>query len=321
MSADRAQVSAYLQKHLSEFSGEMRFDEHLSRHTYYRIGGVCPWFAIPKGEDDILWLSRLISATAVPFTILGAGSNVLVSDQGFDGLVIKTNRLCGDCEVLLRHESHVKIRVGASVSVPVFLRTVASQGIGGFAFLSGVPGSMGGVVAMNAGTHLGEAASVIRSVTLISICNGQKRVVAGDALRFTYRKNHFIRDDELVLFAELEGVETDPVTAKAEIDNVLKRRKETQPLEYPSCGSVFKNPRDAGLHAWQVIDQLQLRGHRVGQAQFSEKHCNFIVNLGGATAADVDALIRLAQSRAQSELAIQLEEEVKRIGPFSLDRP
>lgn len=313
---DPARVSRFIDENREGFSGDLRSEELLSRHTYYRIGGACRWLAIPRSETDIHWLSRLISETGISFSVIGGGSNLLASDSGFDGLVVKTTRLCGDCEIISCSEDLVSLRVGTSLSVPVFLRTVASQGIGGFAFLAGIPGSMGGVIAMNAGTHLGEVGTSVRSVRLVSLRTGAAREVAKDNLRFSYRQNHFIHSDEVVVSAVLEGTHSDPERAKAEIDEVLKRRKDTQPLEFPSCGSVFKNPRDSGLHAWQVIDRLRLRGHRIGNAQFSEKHCNFIVNLGGASAHDVNSLILLAKARAKTELHVELEEEVKRLGSF-----
>lgn len=316
MTAGANRIATFIEKNASRFLGELRPNEPLSKHTYYRIGGASDWLAVPKGEADLRWIAELVSETGIQWQVLGAGSNVLASDKGFRGLIVKTIRVCSDCDVIQDDGKRKLLRVGASVSVPVFLRTVASQGVGGFAFLSGIPGSMGGVVAMNAGTHLGEVAQAARSVKLVSLQTGVARTVSESELRFHYRGNSFIRPDEIVYSLDLEGNAADPAAAKAEIDEVLKRRKETQPLDLPSCGSVFKNPKTHSMHAWQVIDQLKLRGHRIGNAQFSEKHCNFIVNLGQAKASDVRSLIQLAKTRAKVELSIDLEEEVRFLGDF-----
>ena len=170
---------------------------------------------------------------------------------------------------------------------------------------------------MNAGTHLGESQSRLRRVEVFDLAHGVKdglAVFESEALQFEYRKNLFLEPSSVVLSADWEITSGDPAQTKEMIDSTLARRKATQPLEYPSCGSVFKNPKAAGLEAWQVIDRLALRGHRIGNAQISEKHCNWILNLGEAKAQDVRALIDLVKSRAKSELGIEMEEEVRMVG-------
>jgi UDP-N-acetylmuramate dehydrogenase len=136
-------------------------------------------------------------------------------------------------------------------------------------------------------------------------------------MEFEYRRNRFLPGDAVVTWVEWKVRKLEPAFVKKVIDETLERRKSTQPVDYPSCGSVFKNPRESGLRAWQVVDQLGLRGHRIGQAQFAEKHSNFIINLGSARASDVRSLIELAQNRAKAELGVTLEEEVKFLGRFS----
>jgi UDP-N-acetylmuramate dehydrogenase len=190
------------------------------------------------------------------------------------------------------------------------LRRAAQEGWGGLELLTGIPGSIGGVVTMNAGTHLGEAKDRLRGLEIFELEGGRTREIAPPEFRYEYRKNGFLPRNCIVLGAEWEVRREDPSAVKARIDETLARRKATQPIDYPSCGSVFKNPRASGMSAWQVIDGLGLRGHRIGGAQFAEKHSNFIINLGGATAADVRALIAMAKERAASELGITLEEEV-----------
>jgi UDP-N-acetylmuramate dehydrogenase len=181
--------------------------------------------------------------------------------------------------------------------------------------MTGIPGSIGGAIKMNAGTHLGETQNRLVRVEVFPLlaehqASSGTQVFEKDQFQFQYRKNLFLPPGSLIWSAEWSIDLKEPSQVKAVIDETLQRRKATQPIDYPSCGSVFKNPKASGISAWQVIDRLGLRGHRIGNAQFAEKHSNFIINLGGARAADVKALIELAKSRAQSELGISLEEEV-----------
>jgi UDP-N-acetylmuramate dehydrogenase len=303
-----------------KFSGQLSFDEPLSKHTYYRIGGPARIFAVPKTREDLQLLSEGIRVTQVPVFVLGLGSNILVSDHGFDGLVIRASRLNLEIQLVEAPSlsDTLRIRTGGSVAISTFLRRAATEGWGGLEMLTGIPGSVGGVVAMNAGTHLGEAKDVLRRVEAVSLdksATGNELLVFGpESLKFEYRRNLFLPRHAGVWAAEGEVRRAEPAQVKAAVDETLARRKATQPIDYPSCGSVFKNPRAHGMNAWQVIDRLGLRGHRMGGAQFSEKHSNFIVNLGGARAADVKTLIELARSRALEELGIALEEEVMYLG-------
>lgn len=294
----------WFSENLARFSGEVLFDAPLSKCTYYRIGGPAKVIALPRTREDIAWIGEGLRATGLPYFVLGAGSNVLVSDRGFDGVVIRTGRL--NLDITARDS---RLMTGASVAVSSLLRRAASEGWAGLEFLAGIPGSIGGVVRMNAGTHLGEAAGALRRVRGISLDGNEHEYTE---LKFQYRKNLFLAPDVLVWDAEWEIRRDDPAKVKAILDETLARRKATQPIDYPSCGSVFKNPD--GHRAWQVIDKLGLRGHRIGDAEFSEKHSNFIINHGGAKAADVRALIELARTRAQAELGVILEEEVIYVG-------
>lgn len=302
----------------ANFHGELRWDEPLSRHTYYRIGGPTPLLAFPKDEAALRWLKQGLEQTGLPSFILGLGSNLLVSDGGFPGLVIKTSRLDLGIEALgaPAADGSLLVRTGASVAVSTLLRRAAQEGWSGFECLAGVPGSVGGVAVMNAGTHLGEAQERIHRLEAHLMGEGVTREWLRPQMEFDYRRNLFLPSDAVVLRVEWRVEKAEPSVVKKGIDDTLERRKATQPVDYPSCGSVFKNPRESGLRAWQVIDRLGLRGHRIGNAQFAEKHSNFIINLGGASAADVRGLIDLAKSRASGELGLTLEEEVKFLGRF-----
>ena len=301
------------------FSGDLRFDEALSKHTYYRIGGPALIYAAPKTLEDLRWLVQGIRATGIQYFVLGAGSNLLVSDLGFDGLVIRAGRLNLEIQALgIPSPSGVqRLRTGSGVAISTLLRRASTEGWGGLELLTGVPGSIGGVVTMNAGTHLGEVKDRVRRVEIYSLSGsdlGEPVAYEGEQLRFEYRRNLFLPAGCIVWAVEWDVQLEDPSRVKSTIDETLARRKATQPVDYPTCGSVFKNPRENGLRAWQVIEKLGLRGHQIGGAQFSEKHPNFIINLGGAQAADVRALIALAKDRAKSQLGIELEEEVMYLG-------
>jgi UDP-N-acetylmuramate dehydrogenase len=295
----------------SEFSGTLAWGEPLARHTYYRIGGPAGCLANPKTREDLLWLRRGIGESGVRSFVLGLGSNLLASDAGFDGVVVKCGRVNLETEVV----SPEILRVGGSVAISTLLRRAAQEGWGGLQFLTGIPGSMGGVVFMNGGTHLGELKDRVLKVDVVALHGPTAEVsFEGDALKFQYRKNLFLPEGAIVWSADLRFDPGAPAQVKAAIDELLVRRKATQPVDLPSCGSVFKNPKQHGVSAWQVVEQLGLRGHRMGGAQISEKHGNFIVNTGGATAADVSGLIQLVKSRARAELGIELEEEVRYLG-------
>ena len=302
----------WFEQNSARFSGELRRDEPLLRHTYYRIGGPATVFAVPKTLEDLCWLSEGIRATGIPYFILGLGSNVLVADRGYSGLVIRTSRL--NLEVGPLEKSPETIRTGASVAISSLLRKAAQHGWSGLAFLTGIPGSVGGVVFMNGGTHLGEAKDRLLAVDVFNMGGHDLTRFERDALHFEYRRNLFVPEGGIVFSAEWKIDRADPAQVKALIDETLARRKTTQPIDFPSCGSVFKNPKEKGMSAWQVVDQVRLRGHRIGGAQIADKHSNFILNLGNATAQDVRALIDLAKERAQDQLGIALEEEVRYVG-------
>ncbi len=304
-------LRAWCEKNAAQFTGVLRFEEPLSRHTYYRIGGPAELLAQPRTLEDLQWLHRALLETGVRSFVLGFGSNVLAHDEGFRGVVIGTRKL----DLTITELEPGLVRTGAGVAISSFLRRASEQGWGGLEFLTGIPGSIGGAVRMNGGTHLGESSSALQSVDVFSLKSGLSREVSGEELRFQYRKNLFLVPDDLVVGATWRYRAAPPAEVKALIDSTLVRRKETQPLDAPSCGSVFKNPMAHGMQAWQVVDRLGLRGQRIGNAQISSKHSNWIVNLGDAKASDVRTLIDQVKQRAKAELGISMEEEVVGLGP------
>lgn len=292
------------------FSGTFEFDIPLSKVVYYRIGGPACVLATPRTFKDLEILHALIQETKTRYFILGWGSNLLFSDETYPGLVIRMKHLLSE----ISEVGQGVLKLGASLGASRLLKKACEQGYGGLAKLTGIPGSVGGMVAMNAGTYLGEfGASLIKTEFVNLEKPGELEVQTRihESADFSYRQNHFLKPGDLIThtFCRYTPGRSDEI--KAEIDALYLRRKASQPVNYPSCGSVFMNPRESGLHAWQVIDQLKLRGHQIGQAQISEKHPNFIVNLGGAKAVDVKALIELVKARASAELAISLHEVVR----------
>ncbi len=294
----------------NQWRGSLEFNVNLSRYSYYQIGGPAAVLATPKSFQDLELLNAVLVDTGAPFFILGWGSNLLFRDEGFAGVIIRMKQLFTECE---EREAGL-IHVGASLGCSTLLRKAQEKGWGGLAHLTGIPGSVGGMVVMNAGTHLGEMKDACVSVERVRL--GKLKLLERETLTvqpgdFSYRHNHFLNAHDLVLSACLKITPTDPSQVKSQIDDLYQRRKQTQPVEFPSCGSVFMNPQGTPLKAWQVIDQLGLRGTVAGGAQISEKHSNFIINRGSAKAADVRKLIELVKQKAQTELGILMKEEVK----------
>ena len=296
------------------FSGDLRWDEPLAASTYYQIGGPADLLLTPRSIEDLKIIRALLRDTGAPHFVMGLGSNLLVSDRGFRGVVIRSHRYNLGIEAL----DSTRIRAGSSVPISMLLRKAITQGWDGLEFLAGVPGSVGGIVTMNAGTHLGETKDALLESEVFLLRGNEDipRRYSGDDLRYSYRTHHYLPNDAFITSATLRVKPGDPKVIKSTIDGTLERRKKSQPVDQPSCGSVFKNPIESGLKSWQVMEKLGLRGKQIGQAQFSNLHSNFIVNLGGAKAQDVRALIELAKSRARDELGVTLHEEVKYLGEF-----
>ena len=296
-------------KNHSDFSGTLLFNEPLSKHTYYRIGGPASLMAFPKNIKDLQWLAHRLQKSQAPFFILGQGSNVLASDEGYQGVIIRMSQV----PPTLEEDPHC-ITTQASLSLTHLLRTSIQKGWGGLEFLAGIPGSIGGAIAMNAGTHLGETQSKLRQVEVLSLADPQERwIFTKKDLQFAYRRNLFLPKNGLIWSAQWEIEREDPKTIEKRLNALFERRKQTQPTGFLSCGSVFKNP--PGKYAWKIIDTIGLKGYRIGNAKFSEKHSNFILNLKNAQSKEVRALIDLAKQRAKTQLGITLEEEVSYLEP------
>ena len=296
-----------LDKQIADYLPDLRVerDEPMSRHTSFRIGGPARRMAFPeRGEQLVLLMGFAEDCGARPL-VIGNGTNLLAPDRGLDRLVVNTSAMS---RVELGPEPYT-IQAEAGVSLARLADFACKQGLTGLEFAHGIPGTLGGAVCMNAGAYDGEMKQVVRSVTLLFPEEGV-RTFSCEEMDFGYRHSLLSdRPDGVVLSAVLRLAEGNEEETREKMRSLMVRRKASQPLEYPSAGSTFKRP--TGYFAGTLIDQCGLKGLTVGGAQVSEKHAGFVINLGGATCADVTELIRKVQDRVWTEKGVRLEPEVK----------
>lgn len=289
------------------FDGEIRLDEPLSKHTSYRIGGPARAYILVNSPAALSAALTACKADECPWVVVGKGSNLLVSDAGFKGAVIV---LAGEFRNWKFDEENARVVVGAGTTLSRLVQEVFHRGYSGMEFAVGTPGSVGGSVRMNAGTKDDWIGSRVVSVTTFAPDQGLKRYAPSD-IQWAYRSTSFA-PDEIIVEVELQLTPALSGNIHDKMRTLLERRKASQPLEYPSCGSVFKNPEDASAGA--LIDEVGLKGSMCGGAQISEKHANFIVNKNKACASDVLALIKRAQEKVKEHYGIELQPEVKFLG-------
>ncbi|KRT54568.1 UDP-N-acetylmuramate dehydrogenase [endosymbiont of Ridgeia piscesae] len=285
--------------------GEMRYDEPMARHTTWRVGGPARRFYRPADREDLLLFLQGLPEDETLFW-LGLGSNLLVRDGGFDGTVIATQGRLDRIE--WRGERQLYLEAG--VTCARVARMAARAGLCGVEFLAGIPGTLGGALAMNAGAFGGEIWPRVIGVEMVDR-HGRLWRRSPDEFEIGYRSVKG-RAEEWFLAAELQLLQGDADSTQAKIRSLLERRGATQPTRMPSCGSVFRNP--PGDHAARLIEAAGLKGLQIGGAQVSEKHSNFIVNTGEATAADIEALIERVQQQVEARSGVRLVTEVHRIG-------
>jgi UDP-N-acetylmuramate dehydrogenase len=285
--------------------GKVRRDEPLSRHTSYRIGGPADWFAQPETVAELGALLRAAADAGIAVTLLGGGSNMLVGDGGVRGLVVKLGR--GFRRTTWRADG---VRAGAAVQLGRLARESAARGLAGLEHAEGIPGTVGGALFMNAGAYGGDIAAVVSAVEGVGPDGVPRELPAAD-IPFRYRRAGL--PDGFVVTAVDFALRPDDVAAvRARMEAVRARRVASQPHGEPNSGSVFKNP--AGDHAGRLIEAAGLKGFRVGGARISERHANFIVNGGGAHAADVQTLMAIAQRAVWERSGVWLEPEVRLVG-------
>jgi UDP-N-acetylmuramate dehydrogenase len=286
-------------------------DEPVSRHGWWRVGGPMDRFVVADTVEEL----AQAGSSGGPFLVLGNGSNLLAPESGVRGTVVRLGAAFRATDIVADDGNEVLLRVGAGLPNAVLLARLSKLGLGGAGSLAGVPGTMGGAVAMNAGTALGEIAEALVSVDGID-AQGAPRTIAREALPMHYREGG-LPDGFVVTATTLRLSRAGFADEQARIAHHLARRKATQPLDLPSCGSTFRNPpADA---AGRLIEAAGLKGHRVGAAQISEKHANFIVNLGGASSDDVMACIRAAYLGVRERFGVALVPEVHVVGDWPED--
>lgn len=279
---------------------ELRRQEPMSRHTSFHIGGPAALMALPKTIDQAVTAVQVAHSMKIKPFFLGNGSNLLVSDDGVAGFLIKTTGL-NWCEV-----DGTQIRAGCGVILARLAHFAQENGLSGLEFAHGIPGSLGGGVTMNAGAYGGELAQVVRKVTCITDSGEIQEVTDFD---FQYRHSAFSDGRRMILAVQLELQPGDPQEIQARMDELSAQRRSKQPLEYPSAGSMFKRP--ANHYAAALIDQCGLKGFTVGGAQVSEKHAGFVVNTGGASCTDVLQLVEEVRAQVKAKTRVELEMEVK----------
>ena len=284
--------------------GDLRCDEPMSKHTSWRVGGPAEYFFKPANIDDLSLFLREFDGD-VPVFWFGVGSNLLVRDGGLPGVVISVAGILKDIEQTAGYQ----VTAGAGIPCTQLARQCIRWGLGPSEFFAGIPGTLGGALAMNAGAHGGETWERVRSVRTIDR-QGEVRVRLPENYEVAYRS---VRGpvDEWFLEAVLEFDPAANVSMET-LQEMLERRKATQPLGLPSCGSVFRNP--PGDHAARLIEAAGLKGHRIGGAEVSEKHANFIINCDGASAADVEQLIEFVQQKVTDQHGVELVHEVRIVG-------
>lgn len=309
-------------KHLRELLDEnIRFDEPMSRHTSFRAGGPAAAYASPDSMEKLISLIRWLAAEGLLYRIVGDGTNLLVKDSGYPGILIVLTKCLGSTEIIREGDDTVLIRAGAGVRMKSLCRFAMQNRLEGISPLMGIPGTVGGGIVMNAGTVRGEIADILHSVTVLSP-DGNIRQIARQNLCFTYRRlkwNTENTPEERNMPVILEGdfllhkSRKTVAELESEAEMILAQRRKSQPLEFPSAGCFFKNP-GTGRSAGELIDRAGLKGTRAGGAEVSAKHANFIINRKSASAADILSLADMVKNRVASVFGIELEREVKVIG-------
>lgn len=289
-------------------SGNVVSDEPMKKHTTFRIGGNADIFVRPESKEQIAEILRMCRSQDVPYFILGNGSNLLVGDRGFRGAVINIMDNMNDIKV---DGGIIKAQAGAML-VKVS-RAARANSLTGLEFASGIPGTIGGAIYMNAGAYGGEMKDVVIQVTAMD-ADGEIYTFGADELEFSYRHSVIQQRDLIVLDVTMKLEAGDQKSIDDRMSELAVARRTKQPLEYPSAGSTFKRPE--GYFAGKLIMDAGLRGYRVGDAQVSEKHCGFVVNRGNATADDVIKLIDDVKAKVSEEYDVVLEPEVRMIGEF-----
>ena len=281
-------------------------DESMSSHTTFRIGGPADYFLLPSCSSEVQGILSICREEGLPYFVLGNGSNLLVSDAGYRGVIIHLYRNFNEIKV-----EGTDIRASAGALLSGITAAAKNASLTGFEFAGGIPGTIGGAVMMNAGAYGGEMKHVIKEVTVLTK-EGEILALPVEELAFGYRTSVVKTAEYVVLEAVIHLEKGDMQAIGERMKELTEQRTSKQPLEYPSAGSTFKRPE--GYFAGKLIMDTGLRGYRVGGAQVSEKHCGFVINAGGATAADVVQLMSDVNEKVKAKFGVSLEPEVRFLG-------
>ena len=289
-------------------SEDIIIGEQMNAHTTFRVGGPAHFFVTPKSEAELKAVLRLCKETNTAWFVLGRGSNLLVSDEGFDGVVISMQKHWNQY-----HTERNRITAQAGVMLAAIAQEALRNRLTGLEFASGIPGTVGGALRMNAGAYGGEMKQVVVSATVLDT-NGTIYEVSNEELELGYRTSSIEKNGYIVLSCVMELQDGDPDTIRSTMNEMNAKRREKQPLEYGSAGSTFKRPE--GYFAGKLIQDAGLKGFRIGDAQVSEKHAGFVINRGNATASDIMKLCTEVSKRVKQQFGVDLEMEVRRLGTF-----
>ena len=287
---------------------DILFREPMSRHTTFRVGGEAKCLIKIKDKGQLLKLVPYLQITGQDYFILGNGSNLLVGDKGYNGIIVKLDSSMGQVSV-----AGTRMTVPAGTLLSEAASVARDHSLSGLEFASGIPGTMGGGIVMNAGAYGGEMKQVLESVEVINR-EGEILVLDNDTMEFGYRTSVIKNRPFIVMEALLKLQEGDREAIRAKMEELSAKRREKQPLEYPSAGSTFKRPE--GYFAGKLIMDAGLRGFCIGGARVADKHCGFVVNTGRATAADIREVIEEVQQRVKEKFGVRLEREVIFLGDF-----
>lgn len=283
-------------------------DEPMGLHTTFRVGGNADFFLEISSPKELMDIIKYLKQTERPYFILGNGSNLLVGDKGYDGVILHLGERFS--QITVENET-ITVQAGALLSTVA--KTAAKYSLTGMEFASGIPGTIGGAVVMNAGAYDGEMKQIITMVTVMTD-RGEILELDNETMEFGYRTSIIKNRPFIVLSARLDLKKGNAEAIKEKMDDFGNRRRSKQPLEYPSAGSTFKRPE--GYFAGKLIMDAGFRGYRIGGAQVSEKHCGFIINVGNATAADISELMDEVIEKVKEKFDVTLEPEIIRIGNF-----
>ncbi len=277
-------------------------NEPMSKHTSFKIGGPAEIFVKINNVEELKLIIKISKQAEVPITVVGNGSNLLVSDDGIRGIVLKIE--FDKIEI----EESGKLKVGSGVKLAFLAQKCLKEKLEGFEFASGIPGTIGGAIRMNAGAHGSEMKDIVKKITCMTR-DGKIQVISNEEAKFEYRNSMFSQNDYIILETEIQLRKGNPEEIRSKMDEYATYRKEKQPIEYPSAGSTFKRGND--FITAKLIDECGLKGYQIGGAQVSEKHAGFIINKGNATAEDVKQLMKYVEEQVYNKFGKKIEPEIE----------